>query len=275
MGSYWSTQQEEKQPIKPQPIIVDSIALQDRMKSQPVVAESQTAEMDEKEKQKIPAPEMRKPVYGPPSEIKIISGDNQSAEVHAELPEPIIVEIQDAEGNPLENETVVLTAEDGAGMFQNNSRIQKILTDEEGKVQTKFTLGRTAGEKTIHIAAEGGDNRGVKLLAIAKPTPPTKMIELTGNFQTGELGKRLPVPFTVAIRDRFDNPIPRYEIDFSLKRGSGRFQDSQNSHFKTFTNENGLAEVFFIIGNERGAREIEAEAKKVDPSKITFEAFAA
>lgn len=266
--------EEEKQPVKTQPIFVDSIAISERIPPQPVVSEKRTEKIDEESLEKIEAPEITKPVYGPPAKIKVVSGDNQTAEVSTQLLEPIIIEIQDSNGNPLENETVIFAAEDGAGMFSNNSRMQKILTDEEGRAKTQFTLGKTAGEKTIHISVDGSDDRGIKLLTISKPTPATKMIELKGNYQTGELGKRLPIPFTIAIRDRYDNPIPMFGVDFSLKRGTGRFQDTQNSHFMAHTNEDGLAQVYFIVGNDRGAREIEVEAKKVEPSKIIFEAFA-
>ena len=261
-------------PLKSQPIIVDSIAISEKLSQQPIISEKRTRIIEEEQEEKVKKPEITRLVYGPPAELKVISGDNQSGEVHTQLPEPIIIEVRDLNGNLLENETVVFTAENGAGMFLNNNRLQKILTDEEGRVKTQFTLGKTAGEKTIHISVDGSDSRGVKLLTIAKPTPPTKMIELKGNFQTGELGKRLSHPFTVAIRDKYDNPIPMFEVEFSLKKGSGRFQDSQNSHLLAHTNEDGLAQVYFIIGNERGAREVEAEAKKVEPSKITFEAFA-
>ena len=78
----------------------------------------------------------------------------------------------------------------------------------------------------------------------------------------------------VAIKDNYDNPIPRHEVTFSLVKGTGKFQDSQNSSFTTATNEKGLVEVYFVIGNYRGGQEIEVEAKKVTPSKINFEAFA-
>ncbi len=266
--------EEEKQPVKTQPVIVDSIALSDRLSQQPIISEKQPQLIEKVKQEKVQKPEITRPVYGPPAEVKIISGHNQIGEVNTQLPEPIIVEVQDANGNSLENETVVFTAENGAGIFSNNNRVQKILTDEEGRAKTQFSLGKTAGEKTIHILVDGSDNRGIKLLAIAKPTPPTKMIELKGNYQTGELGKRLPIPFTVAIRDKYENPIPMYEVDFSVKKGSGKFQDTQNAHFAVHTNEEGLAQVFFIVGNDRGAREVEVEAKKVEPSKIIFEAFA-
>jgi len=266
--------EEEKQPLRTQPIIVDSIAISDRLAQQPIVSEQRPVPVQETPSEKAEPPEKTRPVYGPPAEIKVISGDNQTGEVNSPLAEPIVVEIQDSKGNFLENETVVFSAENGAGVFSNNNRLQKILTDDEGRVKTQFTLGKTAGEKTIHISVDGSDGRGIKLLTIAKPTPPTKMIELKGNYQTGELGKRLPIPFTVAIHDKYDNPITMFELDFSLKKGSGRFQDTQNSHFTAHTNEDGLVQAYFIIGNDRGAREIEVEAKKVEPSKITFEAFA-
>ena len=266
--------EEEKHPIKGQPIIVESSAIPTRQ--QPMLEKSMREDTAKKKpvQAKFEEPALPQIVQGPPAEIRITKGDNQSGDVGTTLADPIVVEVLDSKGNPLENETVVFTAEEGSGFFSNNNRIQKILTDEEGVAQTAFTLGRTSGEKTIHVAVEDSNNRGIKLLAIAKPTPPTKLIELKGNFQTGELGKRLPLPFALAVRDKYDNPIQRYEINFTLKKGTGRFQDSQNAHYSAYTNEDGLVEVYFIIGNNRGGCEIEAEAKKVEPTKILFEAFA-
>ncbi len=248
----------------PQPLPTASLPVGDqRAEVEPVVAKA------------APQPEVpaRKTV-GAPAEIKVLSGNNQSAEVNTQLPEPILVEIVDSQGNPLEGVTVVFTAEEGAGWFANQNRIQKILTNEEGRAQTHFLLGKKAGEKTIHISVEGGDCRPVVLLAIARPAPAIKFVELRGNYQIGSLGRRLPEPLAVAIRDKYDNPISKYEVNFHLRKGTGRFQDSQNTQLTTLTNEDGMVEVYFIFDNNRGAREIVAEAKKVEPSKIEFEVFA-
>lgn len=261
-------QEEEILESKPQRIVLDATTLPQQfsdISTQMEKAKQPTITEDSSKQQLMP---------GPPAEIKIIKGDNQSTEVGTKIPNPIVVKVLDSNGNPLEKETVVFSLEDGGGFFSNNQRIQKILTDEDGLAQTTFTLGRTSGEKTIQVSVEGSKSRAIKLLTIAKPTPPSKLVELKGNYQMGEPGKRLPLPFVLAIRDRFDNPIPRHEIEFSLKKGSGRFQDSPNAHYKAFTNEDGLVEVYFIIGNDRGAREIEVEAKKVEPSKLLIEAFA-
>lgn len=264
----------QKYPSQAASVVIDSSALIDKIQLQPIVPVEEKIAKSELEEQKPALPTVIPEKYGPPAEIRVIKGDNQVGEVNNLLPEPFIVEILDRSGNLLENETVIFTAEEGAGTFSNHSRIHKILTDDEGRAQTQLLLGKTTGEKTIHISVDGAVDRGARLLVIAKPTPPTKLVELKGNYQTGQLGKRLLDPLTVAIRDKYDNPIPRYEVSFYLKKGSGKFQDSQNSEFTATTNEDGLVEVYFIMGNERGAREIEAEAKKVEPSKIQFELFA-
>ena len=265
--------EEELQPIRAPQVIIDPAAMSNL--PQPQIIPKQTKKKQELEEIEEPQQTIPKAAkFGPPAEIKLISGDNQSGEVNSELGEPIIVEVVDARGNPIENKTIIFSAEDGGGMFSNDSNIQKVLTDDEGRAQAKLTLGRTSGEKTIQVSLEGNTTPGINLLTIAKPTPPKKLIELGGNYQTGELGKRLNNPFVVAVKDNYDNPIPRHEVSFNLIKGTGKFQDSQNSTFSTVTNEKGLVEVYFVIGNNRGAQEIEVEAKKVSPSKINFEAFA-
>lgn len=267
--------EEAKSPKTVQPIqIISQVAAQPMIEPQPVPIMPTTAKKVEKIDELIQEPPVVIETYGPPAKIRVLSGDNQVAEVNTQLPDPIIVEVRDQDDHLLENETVIFTAENGAGTFPNHSRIHKILTDEEGRAQTQLLLGKDAGEKTIQIATERNSQCRITLLIIARPTPPEKFIELKGNYQTGELDKRLREPFVVAIKDRYDNPIARYEVAFHLKKGSGKFQDSQNSEYTTHTNEDGLAEVYFIMGNNRGAREIEADAKKVEPSKIRFEVFA-
>jgi hypothetical protein len=264
--------EEEKYPAaQVAPVIIDSSMLPEKSKMK--IREKAKAEPIE-EPVKSQVTEIPRKILGLPAEIKVISGNNQSCEVNTQLPEPIIVEIVDERGNSLEGVTVVFAAEEGAGTFPNQSRLQKILTNDEGRAQTQFLFGKTSGEKTIQISVDGSDCRPVTLLMISKPTPAVKFIELRGNYQTGQLGRRLPEPFGVAVKDKYDNPIPRHEVTFHLRKGSGRFQDSQNSQLTTFTNEDGLVEVYFIVDNNRGAREIVAEAKKVEPSKIEFEVFA-
>ncbi|NOZ60265.1 MAG: hypothetical protein GXO74_01150 [Calditrichaeota bacterium] len=254
----------------PAQVVLDADALT-RIREQTPAAGS--AKPDGKSSEEKVTPKKRRKILMP-SEIKIVSGNNQVAEVGSELPQPIVVEVIDEDGNPLEGQEVAFVAQEGAGNFPNDSRVRKILTNEEGRAETAFSLGKKAGEKKITITLDSAEVQPKSLLVMAKPASAAKLVDVDGNYQTGELGKRLPRPFIVAVRDKFDNPIPRYEVNFSLSRGSGKFQDSQNAHLLAYTNESGFVEVYFIIGNERGARDIEIEAKKVNPSKINYEIFA-
>ena len=229
---------------------------------------------DKNDKEKPDIEEVPINIIRTPAEIKILSGDNQDIEVDTKLPDPIIVQILDNNGNPLEREKVLFSTETNNGIFGNNKREQIILTNDDGIVETSFTLGKIVGEKIITISLQDSDLRPVTLLCTAKATPAAILEALNGNHQIGQLGKKLPKPFAVVIRDKFENPIPRYEVVFNLKKGEGKFQGGVNGKYIAYTNEDGLAEVFFIIGNKPGAREIEIEAKKVVPSKIDFEVFA-
>ena len=263
--------EEEFQSFRAPQVIIDSSTISNLPIQK--MAPQQTEKKPVVEIEEAPQPVPQSAKYGPPAEIRVISGDNQSGEVNSELSEPLIIEVVDAKGNPIENKTIIFSADDG-GMFSNDSNVQKVLTDDDGRAQSKLTLGRDSGEKTIQVSLEGNSTPDITLLTIAKPTPPKKFLELSGNYQTGELGKRLNEPFVVAVKDNYDNPIARHEVTFNLLKGTGKFQDSQNSSYSTVTNEKGLVEVYFVIGNNRGSQEIEVETKKVSPSKISFEAFA-
>ncbi len=207
-------------------------------------------------------------------ELNVTSGDRQAGIVNNKLSKPIIVQVTDEYQNPLQGEAVIFSAEDGAGLFQNDERSQRMLTDVEGKASTFLYLGQKVGEKTIRVSLENNGYKQAKILIDLKPSAPIKMIELKGNYQSGQVGQELPEPFQVGVFDKFDNPIPQYKVVFSLKKGTGVFQSNRDSRFETLTDEKGVAEARFIVGTNRGAQEIEAEAKKLAPSKMTFEVFA-
>ncbi len=255
----------------PTQVIIDSNALANaQTAAHSVPSSGKAGEVSEQSK----PPTKRRAKIKHPAEIKVINGNNQAVEVGSELPQPVVVEVVDEDGKPMEGIEVTFRTENGGGNFPNDSNIRKILTDEEGRAETGFTVGKKKGDKIITVSLDGSDLQPKSLLITAKAAPPAKLVEIDGNYQKGELGKRLDKPFVIAIRDKFDNPIPRYEVNFSLTRGTGKFQDSQNAHLTAYTNESGLAEVYFIMGNDRGARDIEVEAKKVTPSKINYEVFA-
>ncbi|MCH7978474.1 MAG: Ig-like domain-containing protein [Acidobacteria bacterium] len=81
-------------------------------------------------------------VSGPtPSPLVIISGNGQIGTVGTELPQPLIVKVQDENGNPVAEETVTFAATRGGGVVSEASAT----TDAQGMAQTRATLGPEPG----------------------------------------------------------------------------------------------------------------------------------
>ncbi|MFO7848151.1 MAG: invasin domain 3-containing protein [Balneolaceae bacterium] len=87
------------------------------------------------------------------STINEVSGNGQSAEVSTDLAEPFTVEVEDAFGNRVANETVefsITDTPDGAtGQSLTNASIQ---SDSEGLASTVMTLGNITGSYTTQAS---------------------------------------------------------------------------------------------------------------------------
>jgi hypothetical protein len=76
-----------------------------------------------------------------------VSGDNQSARRNTKLPQPLIVALQDASGNPIDNGTVTFTVTAGGGSVTPTIA-------SAGRYQTNWTLG-ASGTQTVVAKAAG------------------------------------------------------------------------------------------------------------------------
>ncbi|MGH7519912.1 MAG: invasin domain 3-containing protein, partial [Gemmatimonadales bacterium] len=81
---------------------------------------------------------------GPPSELALISGHAQSAEVASALPLPLVVKVADAFGNPVAGATVEWQTAAGTGSLNPTSPT----TDSLGNAQTIWTLGPLVGTQS-------------------------------------------------------------------------------------------------------------------------------
>ncbi len=78
-----------------------------------------------------------------------ISGDNQTGTALTSLPQPFVVEAQDANGSVLEGISVTFAVAAGGGTLS----VTNTTTDANGRAQAHLTLGSTAGTSTISVAA--------------------------------------------------------------------------------------------------------------------------
>ena len=82
-----------------------------------------------------------------PQTLEVVSGQGQSAEAGAELPQALRVRVLDTEGNEVAGVTISWTA--GAGTVSSGSSI----TGSDGTASVTWTLGTTAGAQTATASA--------------------------------------------------------------------------------------------------------------------------
>jgi hypothetical protein len=94
---------------------------------------------------------------GPPSELSAVSGDGQNGPPGSRLPDPLVVEVNDAEGRPVVGTSVEFSfAGDVAdGAVTPGSAV----TDDQGRASTEVQLGTVEGDQPVEaLVAAGADS---------------------------------------------------------------------------------------------------------------------
>ena len=86
-----------------------------------------------------------------PATPLIVSGDNQQEAPGTILEQPFVVEVRDQNGEAFAGVPVVFTVTEGGGTLS----ITSTMTDENGRAESRLTLGPAAGTNTIHVSVEG------------------------------------------------------------------------------------------------------------------------
>jgi hypothetical protein len=94
---------------------------------------------------------------GPPSELSAVSGDGQNAPPGSRLPEPLVVEVNDAEGRHVVGTAVQFTF---AGDVADGAVTPgTAVTDDQGRASTEVQLGTVEGDQPVEaLVAAGADS---------------------------------------------------------------------------------------------------------------------
>jgi PKD repeat protein len=107
--------------------------------------------------------------------IRVIGGDGQSGEVGELLPEPVVVKVTDASGQPLANATVsfALTSTGEGGEISPPTDT----TDEAGKAEAHLLLGDKVGLQTgeAHLMVDGASASKTTFTAVASAGTPENL----------------------------------------------------------------------------------------------------
>jgi hypothetical protein len=158
---------------------------------------------------------------GPPADLRLVSGDDQSAAAGAELPDPLQVRLVDEQGLGVPG-TVSWVVGMGGGSVAPAS----VEAGADGLAEARWTLGPTPGANTVSAVVSGlpvvtfsasatgnGGGGGGDL-------PPHHLVFQVEPSDTEE-GERITPPVTVAVVDSDGAVVPEFKFKIAVELANG------------------------------------------------------
>lgn len=206
---------------------------------------------------------------GPPSQITVVSGNDQTGTVAQALPQPLVVLVRDQFNNPAGGTTVAWAVALGGGSLSASSSS----TDAQGRATVTWTLGTVAGinNNSVQASVSGLPGSPATFTATANAGAATQLGYVSGNVQTGKVGMSLALPLVVLVRDQFDNPVSGVAVAWAVTAAGGAL-----SAASTPTNGEGQASVTWTLGTTAGSsnNSAQASAPGLSGSPMVFTASA-
>jgi hypothetical protein len=190
-------------------------------------------------------------------QIRLISGNNQTAAVGAVVAAPLVVAVTDSVGNPVPNKPVIFKVTQNDGMVNvggaGGAPAPTVIatTDAQGQAQVQWKLGMRAGAGGNSLDAYSVGFSGTAIFtATGTQGPAGKIVVDTGNDQIGAVGQSLAKPLIAVVVDSGNNRLGGVPVTFTVKEGGGAF-DGQPS-FTVNTDSDGRAAATLTLGLQEG-----------------------
>ena len=193
---------------------------------------------------------------GPAAEVDVYDGNNQDGSLNSRLAEPFIVEVVDANDNPVEDARVRFRTTIGSGRFSPRTPH----TDEDGFAETTFTPTSTGRIRVVATVA-GVDSTAAFIVQGGEPADA--LVKVSGDNQSGTPGNALANPFVVEVQDEDGEPLTGHSVTFSVTAGGGSLSETSVT-----ADEDGRAQTTLTLGSAPGINSVEASVTGVDP--VTF-----
>ena len=159
------------------------------------------------------------PGDGMPARVQAVQGDNQTAVIGAELPQPLVVRVLDADGQPVAGAALEWSVEGGGSLAAAASS-----TDADGRAAARRVLGMAAGAASTIAAVDGADSLRVTFTAVAlPPTAPEvpALVLATEPSSEAVLGERFERQPVVRLVDSQGRPLARSGVTVTAAIAAG------------------------------------------------------
>jgi hypothetical protein len=208
---------------------------------------------------------------GPAANLVKGPGDGQTGKVGAALANPFVVQVVDANGNPVPGTEVTFVVTDGSGNFSGETT-KTVATDASGNAPATLTLGEKVGTNNNKVTVASGVLPHVFYTASSVASDAKTMTKGTGDGQTATVATALGAPFVVNVVDQYANPVAGVEVTFTVKDGSGNFGGQASIKVATDASGNATSSAALTLGTKAGANTVEATSTGLAGSPQTFTA---
>jgi hypothetical protein len=186
--------------------------------------------------------------------IVMISGSDQTAAIGTTLPQPLVVELMNAQGQPIANAPVTYTVAKSDGQLQafpQTGRQVTLSTDANGQASVNFQLGSRVGTGNNQVTVTSPGFVGqIVFSASAVAGDPVQIHDISGAAQKGNVGQPLPEPFVVGVFDAGGNPAPGVPVVFRVEQGGGSLEG--NATVTRTSDADGRAAVVLVLAQQEG-----------------------
>ena len=180
-----------------------------------------------------------------PEAIVIAGGDDQTGLANRRLDEDLSVQVVDREDNGIGGVLVRFRITEGRGRLSRNSA----RTDPDGYAEVGFTP-TADGEIVVEAYATGLSSA---FFTVFTGEPPSDIVKVSGDNQSGLPGTRLANPFVVEVVNENDEPVSGVTVNFAVTAGGGSVSPETAT-----TNASGHAQTRLTLGDEPGNNRVAA-----------------
>lgn len=198
---------------------------------------------------------------GDASVVVAVSGTGQSGSVESILPTPIVVEVQDAFGNPISAAPVSFSIFSGGGSVNPATSV----SDSLGQASAVWTLGTQAGLSALRASSDSLTPAIID--ATVLPGPASLASALSGDSQSGVGSLPLGDSVVVRVTDAFGNGIAGVEVTWDATAGGGFFEPSVSA-----SDALGDAKSMWVLGPNLGANQGTGTIAGLTPVALTANA---
>jgi hypothetical protein len=177
------------------------------------------------------------------NELRAVGGEEQSAPAGAVLPQPLVVQVTDAFGNPIGGVPISWSVEGGGGVSASATP-----TGADGLASVVRTLGGAAGEQRTLATSPGLAGSPVTFRHVANAGAATVLEAVSGGGQSAVVGTALADPLVVRARDGSGNPVSGLAVAWVVGDGGGSLTPQTS-----LTDQDGLASTRWTLGAAPGA----------------------